>query len=193
MLSLQLKQRNFTDHVTKIHVNETSVSIRNILCMSSWKLLEMWTDFRNNPQLLQFSHSGHLLFLKVHDERLVHLVHLFISDFATGHKARVVTSQFFTLVSHRSSIIRLMVLVTQLTVILHAGSQVTYDSFLNHRLYFSRLSRTGRRLLRFESVILLVCSLYTESIKALKSRAAIPASFSELIRVLGKINSETRL
>jgi hypothetical protein len=142
---------------------------------------EMCTDFRNNPQLRHFSHSGRLLFLKVHEERLVPLDHLFIIDFAIGDRAWVVTSQFPILVSQRSSVIPLMVLVTQLTAILHVGSQVTYHSFLNHRLCFSRLSRTSRCLLRFESVILLVGSLYAETIEALKSRVAISASISNLL------------
>jgi hypothetical protein len=48
---------------------------------------------------------------------------------------------------------RLMVLATQLTAVLHAGSRVTYLSLLDLRLCFSRLSRPGRSLLRSEIVI----------------------------------------
>jgi hypothetical protein len=45
----------------------------------------------------------------------------------------------------------------------------------------------------FESVILLVDSLYTEAIECVMSRAALSASTSELISILVDINSEARL
>jgi hypothetical protein len=44
-----------------------------------------------------------------------------------------------------------------------------------------------------ESVTLLVENLYAEAVKAVKSRAALSASTSELISILGDINSEARL
>ena len=46
-------------------------------------------------------------------------------------------------------------------------------------------------LSRSESVILLVDSLYAEAIEAVKSRAALSASSSELIWILGEISFET--
>jgi hypothetical protein len=48
-------------------------------------------------------------------------------------------------------------------------------------------------LLRSESVILLVERLYAEAIEAVQFGAALSASFSELIWILGKINSEAKL
>jgi hypothetical protein len=41
--------------------------------------------------------------------------------------------------------------------------------------------------------VLLVDSLYAEAIEAEKARPALPASSSELIWILGKINSEAKL
>jgi hypothetical protein len=108
-----------------------------------------------------------------------------------------VTSQFSTLVSYRSSAllpaIRLIVLATQSRAVLHAGFRVTCDSFLNLRLCFSRLFTPGRSLFWYESVILRVDSLYAEATEAVKSWAALSASYRELIRIPGKINSETKL
>jgi hypothetical protein len=69
-----------------------------------------------------------------------------------------------------------MVLVTQLTAILHAGSRLTCHSFLKVRLYFGRLSRPGKSLLSSESVILLVYSLCTEAIEVVKLLATLSAS-----------------
>jgi hypothetical protein len=70
-----------------------------------------------------------------------------------------VTSQFPPFVSRRSSnflrVIRLLVLATLLTVVLHAGSRVTCRSFLNLPVCFSRLSRPGRPLLRSEIAVFL--------------------------------------
>jgi hypothetical protein len=86
-----------------------------------------------------------------------------------------------------------MVLVTQLTAVLHAASWVIYHSFLNLHLGFSRLSRPGRLLLRSKSVILLVDSLYAEAIEAVKSRATLWASSPKLIWIPGEIDSEARL
>jgi hypothetical protein len=48
-------------------------------------------------------------------------------------------------------------------------------------------------LLMSEGVILLVGSLHAETIEAVKSQAALSASFSELIWILGEINSEAKL
>jgi hypothetical protein len=108
-----------------------------------------------------------------------------------------VSSQFFTFVSHRSSaflrVIRLMVLATQLSAVLHAGSQVTFHSFLNLLLCFSRLSRPGRSLFRSEGVILLDDSVYTEAIEEVNLLTALSATIPELVWILGEINSEARL
>jgi hypothetical protein len=100
--------------------------------------------------------------------------------FTVGHRAWGVTSQFPTFVSNRSSafvqVIRLMVLVTQLTAVLHAVSWVTCHILLNLRLCFSRFSRPGRFLCGSESVTLLVDNLYAKAKEALKSPAALSAS-----------------
>jgi hypothetical protein len=96
---------------------------------------------------------------------------------AIGHRSWGVASHFPTLVSQCLSaflrVIHRMVLVTQITAILHAGSQVTCHSFLNLCLWFNRLSRPGRTLLRSGSVILLLGNPYTEAMVAVKSRAAL--------------------
>jgi hypothetical protein len=86
-------------------------------------------------------------------------------------------------------VILLMVLATLLTSVLHAGSRVSCHSFLNLRLCLSKLSRPGTSLLRSESVIFLVDSLYGEAIEAVKSRAALSASSFGLIWIPSKINS----
>jgi hypothetical protein len=86
-----------------------------------------------------------------------------------------------------------MVLATQLTAVLHAGSRVICHSFFNLRLSFGRISRVGRSLLRLESVILLADSLYAEAIAAVESRASLSAFSSKLIWILGEINSEAWL
>jgi hypothetical protein len=108
-----------------------------------------------------------------------------------------VTSQFPTFVSHLPSaflcVIRLKVLATQLNAVLRTGSRVTCHSFLNLRLCFSRLSRPARSLLRSESAVLLVDSLYAEAIEAIKSLTDLSASSPELIWILGEIYSEARL
>jgi hypothetical protein len=80
----------------------------------------------------------------------------------------------------------------QLTAVLHAGSWVICHSFLNLCLCFSRLSRPGRLLFRFRSIIYLVDSLYAGAIEATKLRATLSASSSKLIWILGEINSEGR-
>jgi hypothetical protein len=85
-----------------------------------------------------------------------------------------------------------MVLATQVTAVLHGGTQVTCHSFLNLRLCFSGLFRLGRSLLRSEHVILFVDSLYSEAIEAVKSCPALLASSPELIWILGEINSQAR-
>jgi hypothetical protein len=107
------------------------------------------------------------------------------------------TSQFPTFVSHRSNallrVIRLMVLETELTAVIHAGFRVTCHSFLSLRLCFSRLSKPGRSLLKSESVMLLVESMYAEAIGAGKSRAALSAFSPELIWILGVIIWDARL
>jgi hypothetical protein len=47
-------------------------------------------------------------------------------------------------------------------------------------------------LLMSKSVILLVAILYAEAIDAVQSRAVLSASSSELIWILGEINSEAK-
>jgi hypothetical protein len=116
---------------------------------------------------------------------------LFISDFIAGHRAWGVTSQFPMFVSPHSNgllqVIRLMIFATQLSAILNAESQVTCHGFLNLHWCFSKLSIQGISLLKSESVIFLVDSLYTECIEAVKSRDALFSSSSELISILGEI------
>jgi hypothetical protein len=95
------------------------------------------------------------------------------------------TSQLPAFASYRLSaflrVILLMVLATHLSAVLHAASRVICHSFLNFLLCFGRLPRPGRRLLRSESVILLVDSLNAEVIEAVKSRAALSASSPSLL------------
>jgi hypothetical protein len=66
-------------------------------------------------------------------------------------------------------------------------------SFLNLRSRFSRLCRPGRSLLRSDSVILLVDSLYAEAIEAVNSWATLSPPSPELISIVGAINPETRI
>lgn len=102
------------------------------------------------------------------------------SDFSTGHITWGVASQILTFVSHSSSaflrVIRLMVLVTQLTAVSHCGSRVTCHSFLNLHLCFSRLCKQGRSLFWSESVSLLFGNLHAKAIKRVQSRAALSTS-----------------
>jgi hypothetical protein len=76
---------------------------------------------------------------------------LFICDFAIGHRAWGVTSQFPIFVSHRSNaflrVIRLMGLATQLTAVLYAGSRVSGHNFLNLRLCFKLTAKSESELL----------------------------------------------
>jgi hypothetical protein len=89
---------------------------------------------------------------------------LLIRDFTIGQIALSVISKFPILVFYHSSsflwVIHLMVLVTQLTVVLHAGSWVLCQNVLNFWFWFKKLSKTGRLLFKFESMTLLVDSLY---------------------------------
>jgi hypothetical protein len=80
-----------------------------------------------------------------------------------------------------------MVLATQLSAVLHAGYRVTRPSFLNSHLCFSKLSRAGVFLLRSESVILLVASLYAEA-RGSKVAGQFIGFSSELIWILGEVN-----
>jgi hypothetical protein len=88
----------------------------------------------------------------------------FIRDFTIGNRAWGVTSHFRNFVSHASSafllVMSLIILATQLSVLLHAGSWVTRHTFLNLPLCFSKLSRPGISLLMSESLFLFVDSLY---------------------------------
>jgi hypothetical protein len=108
-----------------------------------------------------------------------------------------VTSQFPTFVFHRSNaflqVICLMVLAVQLNVLLHAESRVTCRSVLKLRLCFARISRASISLLMFESVILLVYSLYAKDIEPVKLRPTLLASTPELISIISEINAEGRI
>jgi hypothetical protein len=94
-------------------------------------------------------------------------------------------SQFPILFSQRSSaflrVNRRIYFATRLIAGLHAGSQVSCDNFLNLRFCFNRQSNPGISLFRVESLILLVDSLFAEAVEAVKSRAALSASFPELM------------
>jgi hypothetical protein len=156
----------------------------------------MWTGFLNNLQSHWPSRSG---VIPKGSWTAVDAIHpsLSISNFTVCHRAWGVTSQFPTFVSNCSSVfvwvIRLMVLVTQLTAVLHAGFRVTCHSLLNLCLCFSRFFRPGTLLCGSESVILLVDNLYAEAIEAVKLLAALSLLPSELIWTLGDINSEARV
>jgi hypothetical protein len=106
---------------------------------------EMWTGFLNNPLSRLLSRSGDVIPKGPWTAVGACSPSLFVSDFIIGHQTWGMTSQFPTFVSHQWSdflrVLRLMVLVTHSTTVLHAGSQVTCHSFLNLRLCFSRLSR----------------------------------------------------
>jgi hypothetical protein len=105
-----------------------------------------------------------------------------------------VTSQLSTFVFNRSSafirVIRLLVLATPLSAVLHAGSRVTCYNFLNLHLCFSKLSIPGMSLIRSEGVNLLLDNLYAEAIEAVKSQAAQSDLSSQLTWILVEINSE---
>jgi hypothetical protein len=81
-----------------------------------------------------------------------------------------------------------MLLVAPLNALSYAGSRVTFHCFLT---CFNRLSRPGISLLKSENVILLVDSMYAETIEAVKSWAALSTS-SELIWILGEMYSEAK-
>jgi hypothetical protein len=114
-----------------------------------------------------------------------------------GHISYGGTSALHIFVSHRSSaflrVIRLIAFETQLTAVLHAGSLVCCHNFRSLCLCFNNRSKPGRSLLRSKSVILLVDSLYDEEKEAVKSRAALSASTSDVILILRDIISEARL
>jgi hypothetical protein len=103
-----------------------------------------------------------------------------------------VTSQLPVFVSHRSSaffrVIRLICFVTQLTAVLHAGSQVSCHIFVASAYILAiDLGQEDRY------VILLVDNLYAEAIDAVKSRVTLSASIPKLASNLGDISSEARL
>jgi hypothetical protein len=87
---------------------------------------------------------------------------------------------------------RLIALETRLTAVLHPGSLVSCHSFLILFLYFNSRSGPGRSLFNLVNVLLLIVSLYAEAIGAVKARAALSASTSELILILGDIKFEAR-
>jgi hypothetical protein len=96
-----------------------------------------------------------------------------------------VTSVLPIFVSHSShaflQVISLIYFMTQLTADLHAGSLVSCHSFLSVCLCFNNRSKPGRLLFMFESVTLLVDSLYGEATEAVKLRAALSASTPRVI------------
>jgi hypothetical protein len=90
-------------------------------------------------------------------------------------------------------LIFLMVFLTQLTTVLYAESRVTCYSFRCLCLCFNQRSNPWRSwLFMFESVTLHVDSLYTKVIVAVKLRAVLSTSSSELISILSDITSEAR-
>jgi hypothetical protein len=89
--------------------------------------------------------------------------------------------------------ILLIVLVTQFTAVLHAGSRVSCHNFLSLCLCFISQPRPDGPQLRSEIVVVLVDSLYAVGTEATKSRAALPASVQELIWILGNTKAEARL
>jgi hypothetical protein len=88
---------------------------------------------------------------------------------------------------------RLIDFKTQLTDFLHPRSLLSCQSFLIIFLCFNSQSRTGRLLFNSDKVIILVDNLYAEATEAVKERAALSASTSELISILGDIKFEARL
>lgn len=76
----------------------------------------------------------------------------------------------------------IMVLVTHLTAVLHAGSRLSCHNFLSLCFCFSWQSRPGRLLFRSERASLLVDRLYSEAIEAVKSHVALSASSSEALK-----------
>jgi hypothetical protein len=89
--------------------------------------------------------------------------------------------------------ILLIVLVTQFTAVLHAGSRVYCQNFLSLCLCLSSLSRIEGPRLRSEIVVVLVDSLYAEAIEASKSRTALSDSIHKLIFTLWDTKAEARL
>jgi hypothetical protein len=89
------------------------------------------------------------------------------------------------LVSHRSSsflrVIRPIDFVSQLTARLNAGSLVSCHKFLSLHLCFYDRSRPGISLFMSESVTLMVVSLFSDAIEAVKSLTVLTASTLELI------------
>jgi hypothetical protein len=113
-----------------------------------------------------------------------------------GHIAWGVTSVLLIFVSYRSSaylrVIRLIVFVSQLTAVLHAGSFVSCHNFVSLCLCFNKRSSLSRSLFMSESVTLLVDSLYAEAIEAVKQRAALSAFTPEWISILGEVTTVPR-
>jgi hypothetical protein len=89
--------------------------------------------------------------------------------------------------------ILLTVLVTQFTAVLGAGSLVSSHNFLSLCFCLSSLSRLDEQRLRSEIVVVLVYSIYAETIDAAKSRAALSTSIHVLISTLGDTKAEARL
>jgi hypothetical protein len=66
-------------------------------------------------------------------------------------------------------------------------------NFLSLRLCFNNRSKPGRSLFTSYSVTLQVDNVNAEEIEPVKSRAALSASVSKLISILGFITSEAGL
>jgi hypothetical protein len=110
-------------------------------------------------------------------------------DFTIGNIAWGVTSQFLTFVSHHSSTflqaVFLIVFLTQLTAVLHAGSQVSCHNFHSLHLCFNKGANPGRPWLFMpENVSLLEDSLHTKAIEAVKLCITSSTSSSEFITYL---------
>jgi hypothetical protein len=99
----------------------------------------------------------------------------------------------FPLLSALFRVILLIVLVTQFTASLHAGSWVSCHNFLSHCLCFSRWSRADGPQFQSETVVGLDNCLHAVSIEAAKLCAALSASIHELILILGDTKSDARL
>jgi hypothetical protein len=101
---------------------------------------------------------------------------------------------FFSHLSIAFSRINLwIVLVTQSSAVLHAGSLASCHNLRSLRLSCRKLSKPESALFRSERVSLRVDSLYAEAIEAVKAVAAFSASSIVSIWIRGGIKSGARL
>jgi glucan phosphoethanolaminetransferase (alkaline phosphatase superfamily) len=123
----------------------------------------------------------------------------FVIDFAISYIACGVTSRFAIFVSHPSSlkylfrVILLIVLVTQFTAVLHAGSLVTFFKFLSFFVHFRRRPRPGRSYFRPKFIyFFIVGGLYTEALID-RTVTCCSSSSEESVWLLGDISWRARL